>query len=222
MQENHPQTQDNNEIKTVQSAMNLTSTNPILYILTGFGVAVVAFGLGYMVRGYSVDEYMVAQEIIAPEPMTQEETVSPLVMMEEPAEANLPSTILESEDFVYTDEQLGFSLTLPPKYSVIGADIMGNDDDKSVSIMFYLPVNNLAGESSREDLFIITRFAPGTDISQHGPGGQKITTTKDGNDYYFYANRAIGLHPEQPEYEVYFSLGGDQAFDLVKDGFKLL
>lgn len=222
MQENSSQNLSKNENMNVSPQVIYTPTSPILYILVGFVVAVVAFGLGYMVRGYSVNEYM-AEGIMVTEPMVQEEAGTPLAMMEdEPAEVSLPSTTVESKDYVYTDEQLGFSLTLPPKYSVIGADIMGNDDDKSISIMFYLPVNNLAGESSREDLFTITRFIPGADISQHGPGGQKITTTKDGYQYYYYANGAIGLQPEQPEYEVFFSLGGDQAFDLVKDGFNLL
>ena len=68
MQENSFQNSGIYENIAVQSAMNQKSISPILYILTGFGIAVVAFGLGYMVRGYSTNEY-VAEEIMAPETM---------------------------------------------------------------------------------------------------------------------------------------------------------
>lgn len=219
MQENSSQNQGINENMAVPSLTNQKSTSPILYILTGFGVAVVAFGLGYLVRGYSVNEY-IAEEIIVPEPMVQEETVTPLAMMEEePAEANLPSTIVENGDYVYTNKELGFSITLPEIYNVLSEEIRYDKDANSVS--FYLPIKSLS-ETYSENLFVIVRFNPGADISQSGPGGQKIMSTNDGYQYYFYLNGVFGMSPENPEYDVYMSLDPSNVYTLVKDGFKLL
>ena len=219
MQENYPQNPGSNENITAQPVLNQKSTSPILYILTGFGVAVVAFGLGYMVRGYSINEYM-AEEI-----MVQEEAVMPIPMMEdEPAEINLPSTIVENEEYVYTNKELGFSLTLPEKYAVLSQKIAYSDSEID-SLEFYLPVhsiNPINNGISEQMVFSIQRLRnlPGESIYADSMG--KLIKEDSSNKYVYFPTLDVGIMPEQPEFDIFMSLVDQDLFPIVKNGFKIL
>lgn len=145
MQENNQLNSGVNKNMIISSEMKQKSVNPIIHILSGFGIAVVAFGLGYFFRGYSTKEYMVA-EIVSTESIVQEVVVTPLPIMEDDSE------------YVYTSKELGFSLILPEKFQV---DKVMNDQYnqlvsfKNESAEIMVSKDDAPTVLSFEDMFIL-------------------------------------------------------------------
>lgn len=210
MQENIP----------VTPMINQKTTSPFLYILMGFGITVVAFGLGYMLRGYSVDTYK-SQKLMVSEPTVQEKT--PLAMAEdEAAEASLPPTIHENEDFFYTNKELGFSLLLPKKYNILEKEYYMSNDSDSESIEFTLPIK-LESETASQMVFGISKASPGAEMFQYADQlGKLLGTNNNGEKFYYFHPLDVGVLPSQPEYKVFMDLVDQDLFPIVKDGFKLL
>lgn len=212
MQENTSQEPVLTENMNVTTDTSGKSPNILLYLFSGLGIAIISFGLGYLMRGSSI-RYSSPEELMAPASDFQEERIVPVDDIQQKT-----TVVTESDDeFVYKQDEFGFSLTLPAKFNVLSTNVTYTNQ---VSVDFYLPIESQSG--SIENLFTIVRYAPGSDIDSSDTIAQKLGVSEDGYTYYFYQSLDVGLMQEQPEYDVYMNLVDQPLFTVVKNGFKLL
>lgn len=216
--------------------------NKVMYFIGVVVVAIVFFGLSYFIgNAFFFPGKNNPQIIPDSEPMVADENAMEKdVMMEtdmvgDHMEDSMmeDSMVMDSmeqdtihedgmieDSFVYSSEELGFSLELPSKYKVLEYEEYNQEGFDHIE--FYLPLELSDGQEgpTSQTVFSIQRVHPGS--FESGPMSKKIAESNDGYIYLFFPALDAAVMPEQPEYEVFQDLISQNIYALVEEGFKLI
>ena len=121
----------------------------------------------------------------------------------------------------FINETMGFTLTLPDKYSgLMTYPQIDPLDPNVITAYFVLPINSPKEEGPTSQLlFGITRYPIDYDISTRGPMGPELGRS-NGYAYRYFQSMDLAIDSDSPEYQVFLSLTGAQQD--VQNGFKIL